>query len=121
MDYETENFQVGLVISFEMDNGWCSGTLVSRTFVLSAGSCLVGPEKQVSALLGASDITRVSEFLMVISYIVHPELNEDFENDISLIRLQREAQINSQVQVMRLPNFRQRDAHFQAQKVFVAG
>jgi hypothetical protein len=112
---------VGLVISFTLDNGWCSGSLVSRTFVLSAGSCFVGSETQITALLGASDITRVSEFLLVTNYIKHSELNNNLDNDIALLRLQREVQINANVQIIRLPNFRQRDTHFERQKVFVAG
>lgn len=114
-------FSVGLVISFTQDSSWCSGSLVSRNFVLTAGSCLVGSETQATALLGASDITRVTEFLLVSQIIVHEQLNRDLDNDIGLLRLQREIFLNANVQIARLPNFRQKDTNFENQKVFVAG
>lgn len=115
-------FSVGLVISFMQDNGWCSGSLVSRSYVLSAAQCFVGSETQVTALLGASDITRVSEFLLVTSYKKHENFNDNtFDNDIALLKLQREVQLNANVQILRLPNFRQQDTTFEKQKVRIAG
>lgn len=114
-------FAVGLVISFTQDSSWCSGSLISRSFVLTAGSCLIGSETQATALLGASDITRVGEFLLVSQIIVHENLNSDLDNDIGLLRLQRQILLNANVQIARLPNFRQKDTLFENQKVFVAG
>lgn len=115
-------FSVGLVISFTQDSGWCSGSLVSRSFVLSAAQCFVGSETQITALIGASDITRVSEFLLVSSYKKHESFNDDsFDNDIALLQLQREVLINANVQIIRLPNFRQKDVTFEKQKVRIAG
>lgn len=90
-------FSVGLVISFKEASSWCSGSLVSRLFVLTAGSCLVGSETQATALLAASDITRVGEFLLVDQIIIHENLNRDLDNDIGLMILQREINLNANV------------------------
>lgn len=94
---------------------------MSRSFVLSAGSCLVGSGVQVTALLGASDITRVGEIIYISDYTIHERLNSALDNDISLLRLQREAQINDYVQLVRLPSRQQKEFSFDRQKVFVAG
>lgn len=111
-----------MLISFTTDNGWCSGSLVSRNYVLSAAQCLIGSETQVTVLLAASDISRVGEILMVTSYQRHESFNNNnFDNDIALLRLQRMANINANSQVVRLPNLRQRTAHFENQKVFTPG
>lgn len=72
-------------------------------------------------MLDASDIMRFGEVLMVMSYTKHPGANDDLDNDIALLRLQRGATLNAHVQVVRLPNFRQQDMSFENQKVFVAG
>lgn len=111
----------GIVISFTMYNGWCSGSLVSRNYVLSAAQCFLGSETQVTVMLGASDISRVSEFLMVTSYLKHGGSNSDLDHDIALLRLQREAFLSANVQIVRLPNIRQIDTHFENQKAFTAG
>lgn len=94
---------------------------MSRSFVLSAGSCLVGSGVQVSALLGASDITRIGEIIYINDYVIHEKLNSALDNDIALLKLQREAQINDYVQIVRLPSRQQKDFSFDKQKVFVAG
>jgi hypothetical protein len=115
-------FSVGLVISFMQDSGWCSGSLVSRSIVLSAAQCFVGSETQITALVGASDITRVSEFLLIPEYTKHENFNPNsFDNDIALLRLQREVVLNANVQVIRLPNRRQVGVTFEKQKARVAG
>jgi secreted trypsin-like serine protease len=89
--------------------------------VLSAAQCFVGSETQITALLGASDISRVSEFLLVSTYTKHFGFNNNFDNDIATLRLQREVLITPAVQIIRLPNFRQINTHFENQKVFTAG
>lgn len=115
-------FAVGIVISFADESGWCSGSLVSRRFVLSAAQCFVGAETQMTALIGASDITRVSEFLIVLGYKKHESFNNNnLEHDIALLTLQREVVLSPSVQVIRLPNFRQIGLTFEKQKVWVAG
>jgi secreted trypsin-like serine protease len=115
-------FAVGILISFTENNGWCSGSLVSRNFILSAAQCFVGSETQVTALIGASDITRVSEFLLVSQYIKHENFNfNSLDNDIALLRMQREVQLNANVQIIRLPNRRQVGSSFEKQKARVAG
>lgn len=111
----------GILISFEHDNGWCSGSLVSRNYVLSAAQCLVGLDTRATVMLDASDITRFGEVLMVWNYIKHPGANNDLDHDLALLRLQRAALINERVQVVRLPNLRQNEASFENQKVHVAG
>lgn len=111
----------GILISFEFDNGWCSGSLVSRNYVLSAAQCLVGLDTRATVMLDASDISRFGEVLMVWNYIKHPAANDDLDHDVALLRLQRAALITERVQVIRLPNLRQTELSFENQKVHVAG
>lgn len=112
---------VGLVISFTWENGWCSASLVSVNFVLSAAQCLLGTETQIAAMLAASDITNVGEFIMITGYTKHHHFNNDLEHDIAVLRLQRPPTLNDRVQLIRLPNLRQQNALFENVKVHVAG
>lgn len=59
---------------------------------------------------------------MVLNYKKHEQFDDDsFDNDIVLLRLQREVLINANVQVVRLPNRRQQGVTFEKQKVRVSG
>lgn len=112
----------GVLLSFEHDNGWCSGSLVSRNYVLTAAQCMIGEDTRATVMLDASDITFFGEVLMVWDYIKHPGHNSRLDNDVAMLRLQRAANTNNpRIQVIRLPNFRQVDSSFVNQKVNTAG
>lgn len=105
-------YQVGIIIHFPTGNGWCGGSLVSRTFVLSAANCFP-TMPQSTVLVGASDITIMSDSIPTSSILRHPQFRAaNFRNDIALVQLSRPAHLNPVVQIIRLPNLRQNTVTF---------
>lgn len=107
-------------MSLTEGRSWCSGSLISVKKVLSAGSCLVG-NPTVTALLGASDIVYINQIINVIDYKVHESFKKNLDNDIAVLELAREAQLNDEVGIIRLPRFGQSTESFTDKITTIAG
>lgn len=75
-------FQVGLILNFRWNHGWCSGSLISSRFGLTAANCVVRASS-ASALFGASNINTLEDIMRVPFFKVHEKFDRlTFENDI---------------------------------------
>ncbi|XP_060030140.1 cathepsin G-like [Erinaceus europaeus] len=85
----------------------CGGFLVREDFVLTAAHC---HGSSIVVTLGAHDIgaqERTQQRIPVSQAIRHPDYNqEEFQNDIMLLKLQRRARRNSAVRPVSLPTTR---------------
>uniref|UniRef100_A0A2C9GRE8 Uncharacterized protein n=2 Tax=Anopheles arabiensis TaxID=7173 RepID=A0A2C9GRE8_ANOAR len=94
---------VGVLVSVEQGTYFCGGVLVSRTHVLTSATCVEG-QTSITVLLGASDITRAQDFVVVSHVRVHPDYSSFFQaNDLAILTLSRMPRFNDQIQLARLP------------------
>ncbi|HEU5149001.1 MAG TPA: trypsin-like serine protease [Iamia sp.] len=91
---------VALVWSDDPDsyqNQFCGGTLVARTWVLTAGHCLLDlnhapTPDQVDVLVGTQDLTTGGVRIRAVEFRLHPSWPAlDGRNDLALIRLDHPA------------------------------
>lgn len=114
-------YQVGIVVHFPSTNGWCSGSLVSLNFVLSAASCFPG-NPTATVLLGASDISRLYDIILANFIRPHESFSTiTWRNDIALVQLSYPARLNQYIQLIRLPNLRQVNANFEGRRTNFGG
>ncbi|XP_053674811.1 collagenase-like [Anopheles nili] len=93
----------GVLVSVEQGTYFCGGVLVSRTHILTSATCVEG-HSSITVLLGASDITRAQEFILVEHVRVHPDFSSFFQaNDLAILTLSRAPRFNDQIQMARLP------------------
>ncbi|XP_050076268.1 chymotrypsin-like [Anopheles maculipalpis] len=94
---------VGVLVSVEHGTYFCGGVLVSASHVLTSATCVEG-QSSITILLGASDITRAQDFILVSHVRVHPDFSSFFQaNDLAILTLSREPRFNEQIQIARLP------------------
>uniref|UniRef100_A0A182IS61 Uncharacterized protein n=1 Tax=Anopheles atroparvus TaxID=41427 RepID=A0A182IS61_ANOAO len=94
---------VGVLVSVEQGTYFCGGVLVSRTHVLTSATC-VEAQSSITVLLGASDITRAQDFVVVDHVRVHPDFSSFFQsNDLAILTLSRAPRFSDQIQMARLP------------------
>ncbi|XP_053664391.1 tryptase delta-like [Anopheles marshallii] len=98
-------FIVGILISGSSAHSFCGGILISPTHVLTTASC-VSSNPTLTVLLGASDMTRIQEFIGVANILVHPNysslLNRD---DLAILTMDRPTPLNEYIQVANLPRW----------------
>ncbi|XP_058122983.1 chymotrypsin-like [Anopheles ziemanni] len=98
-------FIVGILISGSNRHAFCAGILISPTHVLTTASC-VSNQPILTVLLGASDMTRIQEFIGVASILIHPNysslLNRD---DVAILTMDRATPLNEYIQVANLPRW----------------
>lgn len=75
----------------------------------------------MTALLGASDILKIDQIISAEIYKVHESFTKNLENDIGLIRLARDATLNSEVALTRLPGLSQTSDMFEDRSTSAAG
>lgn len=114
-------FQVGLLLSYYSEQSWCSGSLITRKTVLTAASCATG-ELEITALLGASDIlSKTIQYISVEKIKIHESFKKNLDNDIAVLILYREAELNAEVNLVRLPGSNQASDSFADQTATIAG
>ncbi|XP_053185103.1 granzyme B-like [Scomber japonicus] len=81
----------------------CGGILIREDFILTAAHCK--KDEQMTVVLGAHDITKEedSQQRIQVKYHPHPEFNGQFDNDIMLLELKKNATLNKYVKPIGLP------------------
>ncbi|RXN08186.1 complement factor D-like protein [Labeo rohita] len=86
----------------------CGGFLISDSFVMTAAHCK--KYGNVTAVVGIHDLKkrrRGSDRIRVKSYHEHPDFNynisNDFQNDIMLLKLEKEVKQNKNVKIISIP------------------
>ncbi|RXN24203.1 complement factor D-like protein [Labeo rohita] len=88
----------------------CGGFLISNRFIMTAAHCKKNDE--LTAVVGMHDLTkrrRGSDRIRVKSYHKHPFFNisnhisNDFQNDIMLLKLEKEVGENKNVKIISIP------------------
>ncbi|XP_315716.5 serine protease 1 [Anopheles gambiae] len=96
---------VGVLISGSSSHSFCSGVLISPRFVLTAAVCISG-SNTLTILLGASDMTRVEEFIGVSNILSHPNYSSFFNrDDIAILTLSSPAPIRNTIRPIDLPRW----------------
>ena len=113
-------FQVGLLLSYTNEQSWCSGSLITKKSVLTAGSCLVG-SPIVTVLLGASEVLETKQYIYADKLKIHESFKKNLDNDIGILILSYEAQLSACVGIVRLPNLNQISESFLNKASTVAG
>ncbi|KFB47100.1 AGAP005706-PA-like protein [Anopheles sinensis] len=111
----------GVLISGSSSHSFCSGVLISRRHVLTAAVCISG-SNTLTVLLGASDMTRVEEFIAVTNILSHPNYSSFFNrDDIAILTLAQAAPIRDTIRPVDLPRRSQVNSDFNSWAATTAG
>ncbi|KAL9701984.1 hypothetical protein quinque_005425 [Culex quinquefasciatus] len=101
-------YAVGIINQVPAGTRWCGGSLISANYVLTAASCFSLDSSSATVLLGASNMTDVTDLVPATTLIIHIG-HDPIENlnDIALLRLARPVNFGPFVRPVRLPNWRQ--------------
>uniref|UniRef100_A0A182Q2F9 Peptidase S1 domain-containing protein n=1 Tax=Anopheles farauti TaxID=69004 RepID=A0A182Q2F9_9DIPT len=111
----------GVLISGSSSHSFCSGVLISPRHVLTAAVCISG-SNILTVLLGASDMTRVEEFIGVTNILSHPNYSSFFNrDDIAILTLAHDAPIRDTIRPVELPRFSQAGMDFNSWAATTAG
>lgn len=114
-------YMAGVMLHFDTVNSWCGGSLISRSFVLTAAHC-VHTVPSSSVLLGTADTHNVQQNIRVSTMRAHPGYNPiTAANNIATLQLMELAQLGPLVGLVRLPNWRQEPMTFDNQEVIISG
>ncbi|XP_055534401.1 collagenase-like [Wyeomyia smithii] len=115
-------YAAGILIVGQTGVRWCGGSLITSTYVLSAANCYTVIPNPIFVLLGASDMTNVTDIVIAETLIIHIGYDpQTSQNDIALLQLSQEAEIGPTVRPVRLPNWRQLQSTFNGQLATVSG
>ncbi|XP_026101462.1 mast cell protease 1-like [Carassius auratus] len=93
----------------------CGGFLISDRFVMTAAHCW--KNEKLTAVVGAHDLRQNEGYVRigVKSYHMHPDFNmHTFQNDIMLLRLEKEVELNKNVMKISIPK---KERHIEADSV----
>ncbi|QQP37585.1 Chymotrypsin-C, partial [Caligus rogercresseyi] len=88
---------VALTIHFMRGNGTCTGSIINKQWILTAGHC-VGDSQKIEVYVGSHDYELEDEphrqyFVTEESYL-HPNYDYTEVDDIALVKLQEEIEFN---------------------------
>jgi len=110
-----------ITVSNSAHQSFCSGSLISDHFVLTAASCLrnvVSIQVDLGSILFSEPLIsfHTNQFLL------HPQHNANFNhNDIALIRLPQPVSFSTNIRSINLPALAQSGDTFENREVYVAG
>ncbi|MEQ2304628.1 Trypsin-3 [Ameca splendens] len=103
--YECRKNSVPYIASLNVGYHFCGGSLISSTWVVSAGHCY---QSRINVRLGEHNIAVIEgteQFIDSTKVIRHPSYNSyTLDNDIMLIKLNRTVALNNYVSTVSLPS-----------------
>ncbi|XP_016942386.2 brachyurin [Drosophila suzukii] len=105
----------------EWDDLLCGGSIISSTCVLTAAHCTVG-QASVFLIFGSVELNNENAQSMTsTNIIVHPNYNENLNNDVSLIKLPEALTFSTSIQPIKLVTESQRSENFVGTTAVIAG
>nr|ACO10196.1 Chymotrypsin-C precursor [Caligus rogercresseyi] len=115
---------VALTIHFMRGNGTCTGSIINKQWILTAGHC-VGDSQKIEVYVGSHDYELEDEphrqyFVTEESYL-HPNYDYTEVDDIALVKLQEEIEFNDYVRPACFPTYSDVGKTFSDERVTVIG
>ncbi|XP_034244747.1 brachyurin-like [Thrips palmi] len=116
-------FQVALLD--EGDNLFCSGSILSASWVITSGTCVDGRTGAIevrAGILNLNDANAQRVTTTALDRTIHPHFEPMFlDNDIALIQLTTQLTLNQRVAVIALPTYANAAKNLVGESVVISG